>query len=71
MIISLGGDISINSSIFSHNRAMLSGGAIFAYDSSVHITGSIFNNNSVMHNGGVLYAYESLVYVSGCFLVTI
>ena len=64
MIMSLGGDIFINSSIFSHNRAMLSGGAIFAYDSSVHITGSIFSNNSVMHNGGVLYAYESSISAS-------
>ena len=66
MIISVNGDISINGSTFNHNRAIFSGGAIFAYGSSVHISQSIFNNNSVLYNGGVLYAYQSSIYASGC-----
>ena len=66
MIISFNGDISIDGSIFSHSRAVVSGGAILAYGSSVQISRSNFNNNSVLYDGGVLYAYYSSVYASCC-----
>ena len=68
VIISANADVSINNSMFSHStsRAILSGGVIFAYGSSVHISHSEFFNSSVIYNGGVLHAYQSSIYVSGC-----
>ena len=64
VIASYYGVVFISNSTFTHNRAMLSGGALFAYGSTVHVLSSAFNGNLAAYDGGVIYAYESLFHVS-------
>ena len=64
VIASYRGIISISNSSFSHNRAMLSGGALLVYSSTIDIFNSVFMNSTAVYDGGVIYAYESSFYVS-------
>ena len=65
VISSFGGTVTINDgSMFRSNRAMFYGGAVFAYNSSVHVSNSIFSNNSAGDSGGVIGMYEGSINIS-------
>ena len=59
------GLVYITDSTFLNNHAMLSGGAVFFYESEVYITNSYFVNNSAECEGGAMYVYKGMVDVSG------
>ena len=65
-IIPLPGPVTITSSTFRFNSAVLNGGGIFAgYDSKLTITGSRFQQNDVSAgNGGGLYVTTTLLTMS-------
>jgi uncharacterized repeat protein (TIGR01451 family) len=61
------GDLTVNSSTFTNNRANnFSGGAISNYYSTATVTGCTFKNNTASFDGGAISNYYSTATVTGC-----